>query len=157
MIGRYSLSVAVLFIVIGVSCSKETLEPLDDARLIDDVYNEWERSLDAKDIEWWSSFLASNAVFLPPDSPPLETNDAIRAYYINLFQDPQFNLDCIQTFVDVAKSRDMAWSRGTCDATFSTPGGDVASGSSKWTKVWVRLADGTWKCSLNTWNYNDGG
>lgn len=147
----------ILVLVVSVSCSNEGPSKFDDVRSIHDAYEEWEKSTNARDIEWWSSFVAPNAVFLPPDKPPLETIDDIRAYYTELFRDPAFGLECTQTFVNVAKSRDMAWTRGTCEITFTTPGGDVANGSSKWTKVWVRMDDGTWKCRLNTWNSNGPG
>lgn len=81
MTRRNVFTVAILVIAIGVSCSKEQPQQFDDARFITDAYNEWERSTHARDIEWWSSFVAPNAVFLPPDSPPLESIDAIRDYY----------------------------------------------------------------------------
>ena len=152
MIRQIVLIVAV--IVVCVSCSKEQPAQIDDADYINNAYNEWVKSVDAKDIEWWSSFLAPNAVFLPPDGPPLETIDAIKSRYEGLFQDPNFGLECMQIFVDVAESRDIAWSRGTCNAAFSTPDGNVGRASSKWTKVWVRLDNGSWKCRLNTWNDN---
>jgi ketosteroid isomerase-like protein len=157
MIRRNVPAIAVIFIFLCVSCSKQLPQQFDDELFINDAYNEWEKSFHAKDIEWWSSFVAPNAVFLPPDNPPLETIAAIRNYYEALFQDPHFSLDCSQTFVDVAESRDLAWSRGTCKATFAGPSGEVVSSSSKWTKVWVRLDDGKWKCRLNTWNYSEGG
>jgi ketosteroid isomerase-like protein len=152
MVRRNVFIVVALAVVIGVSCSKVAQESVDDAHVITEAYDEWVRAVNAHDIEWWSSFLAPDAVFLPPDSPPLETIDAIRAPYITLFSDPEFGLECTQTFVDVSQSRDLAWTRGTCDGTFSTPSGDVGSTSSKWAKVWVRLDDGTWKCRLNIWN-----
>jgi uncharacterized protein (TIGR02246 family) len=152
MVGRNVFIVVALAVVTGVSCSKVAPESADDAHAITEAYDEWVRAVNAKDIEWWSSFLAPNAVFLPLDSPPLETIDAIRAFYIAQFKDPEFGLECTQTLVEVSQSRDMAWTRGTCNGTFSTPSGDVGSRSGKWAKVWVRLDDGTWKCRLNMWN-----
>ncbi len=106
------------------------------------------KSTNAKDIESWSSFLAPNAVFMPPGRPLLRTNEEIVAYYMELFNDPNFYLECDQTFVQVAESRDMAWACGTCQAKFTTADGDKGSGSSKWAKVWVRLPSGKWKCKL---------
>ena len=119
---------------------------------IHDTYIEWAASTSAKDIDKWSTFVAPGAVFLPPDSPALEVNESIVAYYTELFRDPNFSLNCSQSHVEVADSGDMAWSRGTCDATFSLPDGTVGRGSSKWAKVWVRSEDEKWRCRLNTWN-----
>jgi ketosteroid isomerase-like protein len=119
---------------------------------IHDTYVEWVASTNAKDIDKWSTFVAPGAVFLPPDSPPLESHETIVAYYTELFRDPNFSLSCSQSHVEVANSGDMAWSRGKCKATFSLPDGTVGHGSSKWAKVWVRLENQKWKCRLNTWN-----
>ena len=152
MVRRNVFIVVALAVVIGVSCSKVEPESVDDAHAITEAYYEWVRANNAHDIEWFSSFLAPDAVFLPLDSPPLETIDAIRAHRIAQFKDPEFGLKCTQTFVEVSLSRDLAWTRGTCDGTVSTPSGDVGSTSAKWAKVWVRLDDGTWKCRLNMWN-----
>ena len=157
MSGRFLFAFACLVISFRCTDSSELGELPKDARSIKSAYDEWVKSTNAKDIERWSSFLAPDAVFLPPGNPLLRSDEEIVAYYVELFNDPNFSLECDQIFVQVAKSRDMAWARGTCQAKFTTPDGDMGSGSSKWTKVWVRLDDGKWKCKLNTWNNNDGG
>jgi ketosteroid isomerase-like protein len=128
----------------------------DDAQVIENSYNDWVKVLNSRDIELWSSFLAPNAVFLPPGNPLLKTNKDIIDYYSALFGNPQFiGLKCSQDFAEVAGSRDIAWTRGTCNAFFRAESGAEESRTSKWTKVWVRLEDGTWKCRLNAWNFNE--
>ncbi len=154
---RKILPVTVFVIVASASCADVGAPKHDDVRLIHEAYEEWEKATNARDIEWWSTFVAPNAVFLPPGSSPLETIDEIRAYYSESFRDPAFSLACTQTLVEVADSRDIAWARGICEATFTTPVGDVENGTSKWIKIWIRMDDGTWKCKLNTWNYNESG
>ncbi|NIT59572.1 MAG: DUF4440 domain-containing protein [Aliifodinibius sp.] len=152
---RFPFAVLCFAIFFHCTGSSESGGLSEDARAIKGAYAEWVKSTNAKDIESWSSFLAPSAVFLPPGNPLLGTNEEIVAYYVELFNDPNFSLECEQTFVQVAESRDMAWARGTCQAKFTSPDGKIGSGSSKWTKVWVRLDDGKWKCKLNTWNYNE--
>lgn len=125
-----------------------------DASIIEQTYNDWVRVTNAKDIELWSSYLAPEAVFQPPGSPLLETRDAIIGYYQLAFADPNFALDCQQLAVEVANSGEMAWARGVCRATFTDSDGQLANGTSKWFKVWLKQADGLWKCKLNTW-HND--
>jgi len=154
---RKILPVTVLVIVACASCTHVGSAKLDDVRLIHETYEEWEKTTNARDIERWSTFVAPNAVFLPPGSSPLESIDEIRAYYSESFRDPAFGLACTQTYVEVAESRDIAWARGICEATFTSPVGDVVNGSSKWIKIWIRMDDGTWKCKLNTWNNNEPG
>ena len=93
-------------------------------------------------------------MFQPPGSPLLETREAIFDYYQLAFADPNFALDCQQLAVEVANSGEMAWARGVCRATFTDSNGQLANGTSKWFKVWLKQADGLWKCKLNTW-HND--
>jgi ketosteroid isomerase-like protein len=124
----------------------------EDGLRIEETYNAWVRTVNAKDIEKWSSFLARNAYFTPPDSPSLTTEAAILNHYRELFSDPEFSLDCKQLEVEVADSAEMAWARGTCSATFTDSDGNVGHGKSRWFKVWVKQSDGSWKCRINTWN-----
>jgi ketosteroid isomerase-like protein len=149
------IHLALAFFFLSPAASGEE-PPLGDAQIIDNSYDEWVQVLNRKDIDLWSSYLAPNAVFAPPDNPPLETNKDIIDYYLALFRNPLFiKLECSQEFIDVADSRDIAWSRGTCNAFFTTDSGTVGNRTSKWTKIWVRLEDGSWKCRLNIWNYNE--
>jgi ketosteroid isomerase-like protein len=127
-----------------------------DKALIEETYNAWVRATNAKDIKAWSSFLAPSAVFVPPGAPLLQTEGAILNFYEEAFADPEFSLDCQQLNVDIAKSADMAWARGICKATFTDLNGRKANGISRWFKIWLKQSDGSWKCRLNTWNYESG-
>jgi ketosteroid isomerase-like protein len=126
----------------------------DDSTLIDSAYDDWVETVNAKDIDRWSTYLAPGAIFFPADGPALDSEQAIVAFYAKSFEDPNFSLDCKQDSIEVFDASDLAWSRGTCVATFSLPDGSIGKGSSKWVKLWVRLDNGEWKCRLNTWNNN---
>jgi len=126
----------------------------DLSNVIHATYNKWVETTNAKDIAQWSTFVAPDAVFFPPDGPALDSKEDIVGFYTKSFDDPNFVLECTQTFIEVADSNDFAWTRGTCKATFSLPDGSIGRGSSKWAKVWVLMEDGEWKCRLNAWNNN---
>jgi len=126
----------------------------DHSAAVLSAYNRWVETTNAKDIDQWSTFLAPEAVFFPSDGPALDSYEAIVSYYIKLFDDPNFTLNCAQSFVEVYESTDIAFARGTCEVTFSLPDGSIGRGSSKWAKVWVRMESGEWKCRLNAWNSN---
>ncbi len=126
-----------------------------DELSIQETYSAWVETVKAKNIKEWSSFLAPNALFMPPGIPPLATEEAILEYYQKSFADPEFSLNCKQLDVHVAESRDVAWARGICEATFTDPSGQRANGTSRWFKIWLKQPDGSWKCRVNTWNYED--
>jgi ketosteroid isomerase-like protein len=87
--------------------------PESDATIIEQNYKAWVQVTNARDLELWSSYLAPDASFMPPDAPLLDTRDAILDYY------------------------------------------QKASGTSRWFKVWLKQADGSWKCRVNTWDYTN--
>lgn len=117
------------------------------------AYKAWVVAANAKDIEKWSIFLADDPYFLPADSPPLTGNKEVIDYYKRSFSDRWFSLECEQEKVEVSESSEMAWARGTCNATFTDPDGKKSSGTSRWFKVWVKQSDGSWRCRVNTWKY----
>ena len=119
---------------------------------IEETYYEWAAAANAKDIERWSTFLAPEAIFLPPDSGALNTHESIRNYYLESFADPNFTLHCKQHSIEIAASGDIAWSTGKCESTFTGSSGEKESGKSKWAKVWAKQSDGSWKGKLNIWN-----
>lgn len=121
-------------------------------RAIAEAYAAWVETVNEKDIEAWSSYLAPGAIFFPPDSPVLPDRSAILDFYSELFADPQFSLDCRLERVDVAAAEDMAWGHGYCESSFTDTDGRIANGSTKWVKVWKRLPNGEWKCAVNSWN-----
>lgn len=146
-----------LFIFVGLMSlgHAQALAGATDESIIQNTYDAWLVVTNAKDIESWSSYLAPNAIFIPPEVPSLETREEILDYYRNAFADPNFALDCQRLSVDVAKAGDMAWATGICNATYSGPSGEKAHGLSRWFKVWLKQPDGSWKCAVNTWNYGN--
>ena len=150
-IGRVLLILFVSLVSIGpTSCAAVT-----DKEEIERTYNAWVQATNDKDLKKWSTFLAPDAYFSPPDTSPLTTEEAILNYYRDSFADPEFSLDCQQLEVHVADSGDMAWARGICSATFTNPEGERAKGVSRWFKVWVKRPDGSWQGRVNTWKYVD--
>jgi len=110
------------------------------------------RGNECEDIEEWSTFLAPEATFLPPNNPKLLTRAEIETFYSNLFEDPLFHLDCEQDSLVVANAEDMAWSTGHCTASLTVPGGKAAHDRNKWAKVWLRQPSGDWQCTMNSWS-----
>ena len=119
---------------------------------IEKAYTDWVDAANAKDLNRWASFLAPDALFLPPNHPVLRDEQAIRDFYSRLFADSRFSLRCRQERVEVAKSEELAWSTGTCHATITGPDGEAAQGSTKWVKVWKKQSNGEWKCRVNSWS-----
>ena len=148
-------SLSVLLLIMLASCDSASTAADSEVQTIQQTYNAWVDAANEKDIAKWSRFLANDPYFSPADSPPLTSTNAVIDYYKKSFADPRFSLDCEQQEVDVAASGDMAWARGICNATFTGPDGENASGTSRWFKVWIKDADGSWRGRVNTWKYEN--
>lgn len=159
-IGRYSIvrhttrDVVSVALLSGLAFIQNATA--SDVSDIEATYDAWVQVTNDKDIDQWSSYLAPEALFVPPSVPPLETKADILAYYRTAFADPLFALECRQLHVDVAESGETAWARGVCHATFTDSEGRMAKGASRWFKIWLKQPDGSWKCRINTWNYEAG-
>ena len=147
-----------LTITLGATCAaltfatfSEALAAEIDGQSVHETYEAWVNATNEKDIEKWSTFLATNPYFHPAHSTPLANADEVISYYARSFADPRFSLDCKQEHVDVSASGDMTWSRGWCKATFTGPDGSEATGTTRWLKVWIKQSDGSWRCRVNTW------
>ena len=148
------LSFTISFLSYSLLNAQSNTSREADRLAISTAYAEWVRAVEAKDIDLWASFLAPEAFFFPPDHPALSDREAILEYYRELFRDPVFKLRCGLEKVEVASAGDVAWAFGMCEATFTSPDGSEAKGTSKWVKVWNKQSNGEWKCAINTWNYN---
>jgi ketosteroid isomerase-like protein len=142
-------SIVTVCILVVVPASGQ---PASHEEAISTAYREWVDATNAKDIERWASFLAPDALFLPPNNPALTDEKAITDFYAELFTDERFFLECQQERVEISASEDLAWSTGHCKATFTGLDGEVAHDRSKWAKVWKRLPTGHWKCTVNSWS-----
>jgi len=149
---HFLICVAVL---VGLSGITQAQTSEDDVQAIHRTYSAWVETTNAKDIESWATFLSDDPFFAPPEQAALDSKEKVLEFYSELFADPNFvGLECQQLDVTVANSRDIAWSRGVCLATFLDERGVAQSSPSKWAKAWVRNENGEWKCRLNTWNTN---
>ena len=141
--------VAISVLPVG---AEQAAGPEVDRQAIDSAYSAWAMATDAKDMDRWVTFLAPDAVFLPPNHPALRDRESIQEFYAALFADPRFSIKCKQNQVEVASASDLAWSTGTCEVTFTGAKGRPASDVSKWVKIWKKQPDGRWKCSANSWS-----
>jgi len=141
-----------LIILLVILVNQNIAQSIPHEQHIHNAYQKWVKATNAKDIEQWASFLAPNAIFHPPNHPALNGNAEIKEYYLESFADERFSLVCNQDTVEVSEAEDFAWSKGSCEATFTGPDGKEARGKSKWVKVWERQSNGEWKCKINSWS-----
>lgn len=149
----YTIGVILLTTLLFIVLLKPVLaQSAAHEQAITTAYRDWVDAANAKDIKQWSTFLAPDALFLPPNRPALSSFKSITDFYTNLFTDEHLFLDCQQDTVEIARAEDMAWATGHCKITFTSSEGQVKKDKSKWVKVWKRQPNGEWKCRINSWS-----
>lgn len=144
----------VALVAVAASGCAPTVDTAADKATIERLYPEWAKAAQERDWERWRSFWAEDAVALPAGAPMVSGKKAIEEYYSeHEFGDPnRIFHDLQQTYVEVARSGDLAYSMGVADSSFSDSEGKPVRAKGKWIKVWKKQGDGSWKCIINIWN-----
>lgn len=145
---------ALLFLVVLLgACTQQPQQPAaapdtraQDEAAIRSAAKDWAAAAEAKDADKFVSFYADDATLMLEDSPDFQGKAAIREAIGGMMQDPNFALSFETTQVEVARSGDFAYERGTYTITTTDPqtkkpvtenGGGLV--------VWQKQQDGTWK------------
>jgi uncharacterized protein (TIGR02246 family) len=108
---------------------------------------------EGKGADGYMSFYADDAVELPAGAPLLQGKDAI-AKTMAFLNDKNNRLTWTSLGVDVAASRDLAYSYGVYEFHSNDKDGKAAVAYGKYTTVWKKQSDGSWKVVLDMGNAN---
>lgn len=142
---------ALLFLVVllGACTQQPAVAPdtrAQDEAAIRSAAKDWAAAAEAKDAEKFVSFYTDDATLMLEDSPDFQGKAAIREAIGGMMQDPNFALSFETTQVEVARSGDFAYERGTYTITTTDPKTKkpvIENGSGL--VVWQKQQDGTWK------------
>lgn len=98
------------------------------------------------------SFWASDAVVMPPDTPPLRGHQEIRAYIEESLNIPGFSVSWTPEGADVAASGDLGYTHGRNEFSFEGADGEIVRITGRYLTTWRKQADGSWKCTFEVWN-----
>jgi ketosteroid isomerase-like protein len=116
-----------------------------DAETIHQIEVQWSKDSEAHLIEPMMSHYANDAVEYSPNSPVLRGKDAIRKGWTESFALPGFSLTWMPEKVEVAKSGELAYSRGPFVVKQTGKDGKPTERHGSYLTVWKKQADGTWK------------
>ena len=104
----------------------------------------------AADWDAWGQTLASDAIALPPNSPPVVGRDAAIAYartYPKLTR-------LVETVEEVVGVGDLAYARGTYSLAATLTDGSPVTDEGSFLRIHRRAADGSWPHVRWTWHSN---
>jgi uncharacterized protein (TIGR02246 family) len=117
-----------------------------DTKTIKDIETQWNADFKAKDADKVLAHYTSDAVLMGPGEPAASSADARKTMISELVNDPAFSLSFETASVDVARSGDLAATRGTYTLGMTDPRTKkpiVDHGS--YVTVYKKQADGMWK------------
>jgi uncharacterized protein (TIGR02246 family) len=134
-----------------------TAEEVDVAAVTEAVtaiWDEYEASLSAGDVDRWVELWSEEGIQLPPGEPPVVGKEAIRARNKAALTD-LFDITMSITNEEVQVGGEWAVARGVYTATLTPKaGGDDVLVDGKYMTLLQRQADGTWKIYRDIFNSN---
>jgi ketosteroid isomerase-like protein len=121
-------------------------------QLLRDLDAQWAKAAVAKDVEQTIGYYSDDAIVLPPNATSAATKEAIRNVWKDMFASPGLVISWQPTRVQVGKSGEMAWVRGTYELTMNDASGKPIDYRGKYLEVWEKQTDGNWKCAADMWN-----
>ena len=111
----------------------------------------WGRAATAGDVDALMKYYVAEPAKLGPGRPAMEGADAVRSMFTGVLAGATIKTELIPQ--DIRVSGDLAVARGV-QTGVATPkaGGPASELHVKWVGVYVRQADGSWRCAYDIWN-----
>jgi len=110
------------------------------------------RVVEAKELDSVMACYADDAVAMFPNTPMLTTRDDIRKSFTEFFAVPGLAMKWKVTKVEAARSGDLGYTLGTYEMTMNDAKGMPFTDHGKYTTVWKKQADKSWKVIVDMSN-----
>jgi len=153
----FSLVSAAFVACFATACAQQQPAAPPDTRAADTAAvqkadADWSAAAQAKQADAWVAFYADDAVVLPPNEEMATSKDAIRKTITDLLALPGLSVSWQTTKAEAARSGDLAYTYGTYELTSNDAKGRPTTDHGKYSEVWKKQADGSWKCILDMWS-----
>ena len=159
-IDRRTLAIAALIALTAVGTFNLSLGGTGDTPASDNKKEEeiirkldvaWSDAANRKDLDAVVGYMADDGETLAPNEPASQGKAAIRDSWSKLLAIPGLSIHWKPLKVQVARSADLGFTRGTYTLSFTGGDGKVVSDHGKYLEVWKKIG-GKWKCSLDAYN-----
>jgi ketosteroid isomerase-like protein len=106
----------------------------------------------AKDLDKTVGFYAADALVMPPNGVSVTNPADIRAIWKGYLESPGFGGGWKVVRAEVSRSGELGYASGTWAFTWTDGAGKPAADRGKFTEIWKRQTDGSWKCIADIWN-----
>lgn len=117
-----------------------------DVKALQDNEAQWNQDWVAKDAGKLAAHYTDDAVLMVPGGPAIVGKSAIQSALQQMTADPALSLQFHPTLVEVAKSGDVAYTRGSYTLTLTDPQTkQVVNDRGSYVTGYHKQADGSWK------------
>jgi ketosteroid isomerase-like protein len=152
MIIRASLILNVVIVLTGCSMHKTQVDVSAEIQRIREADRALLQAESERNLDDAMEIIATDAVFQPPDAPPVVGATAIRAFYDEWFKIPYREIVCMSDTVIISSASDLAYVVGNSRIILDTPDG-VTGVPGKYFTIWRKI-DGLWLCVAVSWSGN---
>ena len=155
MLRLASLAVLILLVCGATNGCAQRVDIAFEQATLFNRDTEWSRAAEGKDVEAILSFVADDAIFFPPDGPMLRGKEAIRNFWSELAETPDFSLSWEATGAVVSRAGDMGYTHGLALVTRKDEKGNTDTKLTKYVTIWKKQPDGSWQVVVDIWNSNE--
>jgi uncharacterized protein (TIGR02246 family) len=121
-----------------------------DLKALQDNEAQWNQDFVAKDAAKLAAHYADDAVLMIPGMPAISGKDAIQSALKQMTADPALSMQFHATRVEVAKSGDVAYTRGAYTMTVTdSQTRQVINDHGSYVTGYRKQADGSWKATAD--------
>jgi ketosteroid isomerase-like protein len=128
------------------------LDHSTETAAIEKLDQEWNAASMAHSADGWLGFYSDDAIVMPPNETMHSDKAAVEKSIKDMFAVPGMELKWQNKKVEVSKSGDMAYSLGNYQWKSKDAKGKDYNETGKYTEIWKKQPDGTWKCVADIWN-----
>jgi uncharacterized protein (TIGR02246 family) len=155
---------ATLFLAsFSVACSDQEAQkpaPPSDTRKADEAAiraasADWSKAAQAKDLDKAVSYYADDASYFANNGALVKGKNSIRMAWKPLLETPGPGLTFTTTYVEVARSGDIAYEYGTYDLATAGKKEKTNDEKGKYVCVWKKQPNGQWKVAVDIDNIGE--
>jgi ketosteroid isomerase-like protein len=150
------VGVIVVIAIVGFSYPVAGRDTKTDANTLRDLEAEFMQAASERGTGGYMAYYAEDAVELPDGSGILRGREAI-AKTMGFLDDKKNQLTWTPLFADIAASGDLGYTYGTWEFRSKDKGGQPTVERGKYTTIWKKQKDGSWKVALDMGNSSRAG
>lgn len=113
---------------------------------------EWQKAIDARDVEKCAAFYTADASIFPPRAPVITTAEGRHEFWKQFLADAGVKTTLQTWRIEVARSGELAYESGAFTEAGKDSKGKATAAKGKYVVVWKKQPDGNWKAAADIFN-----